>query len=141
MEPLNTDQATAFFDYDSRLIRVAYRGNLGSGAAEQVYDWIEQLIQTVGIGAIAGEIFDFTAVTSFDPGNLQTARKVSKKLNMTTDTSHLPVAMIIANFYQEEILRSPMRVLPEMERKRIVWSEQEALDFIGWWNAQHTPTE
>ena len=47
--------------------------------------------------------------------------------------------MICANFYQEEILRGPMQNVPENQRKRIVRTEDEALEFIEEWHREHTP--
>jgi hypothetical protein len=137
VERLEVEQATAYFDEGFRLIRVAYRGKLGSEVTVQVYDWIDYVVSTMGLENILGEIFDFSEVEEFLPENLQTARKTSKRMNVRLDTSQLPVALIVKTSYQEEMLRGPMQVSPEHMRKRIVKSEEEALVFIDEWLQQH----
>ncbi len=138
IDPLEIEQATAYFDEEQQLIFVTYRGDLDGEVTVQVYEWIERLLETVGIDALNGEIFDFTAVTTFQDSNLQIARKVSRRMNLSMDTSQLPVALIVKDFYQEEILRGTMRIVPEQERKRIVNSEEEALAFIEEWYRQRS---
>jgi hypothetical protein len=137
VERLEIEQATAYYDAEQRMVRIAYRGSLGSDVTVQVYDWLDKLIQEIGVEKIHGEIFDFSGVTEFQPSNLQTARKTSKRLNVKIDTSQLPVALIAKTFYQEEILRGSMQISPDHTRKRIVKSEDEAFTFIHDWNATH----
>jgi hypothetical protein len=133
IKSLELEQATATFDEQRLLIRVAYRGSLGSEVTVQVYDWIDRLVKTIGVEAVFGEIFDFREVTEFQAENLQTARKTSKRMNVRVDMSNVPVALIIKTFYHEEILRGSMQVVPDHQRKRIVKSEAEALAFIEAW--------
>lgn len=135
VESLQVEQATAYFDEERRYIRVAYRGSLGSDVTVQVYDWIDRVVKQIGVDGILGEIFDFSEVTEFQPENLQTARKTSKRMNVRLDTSSLPVALVVKTFYQEEILRGAMQIAPGHARKRIVKSEAEALAFIEEWSA------
>lgn len=137
VQPLQIDQATAYFDGEQRIAYVAYRGSLGDAVTVQVYAWLDQLFKQVDIHSIAGEIFDFSKVVEFQPSNLETARKTSKRMNLKRDVSHLPVALVVENNYQLGMLETAMRISPEHTRKRIVWSHEEAQDFIRQWNRDH----
>ncbi|PJF33434.1 MAG: hypothetical protein CUN57_02205, partial [Phototrophicales bacterium] len=86
---------------------------------------------------IDGEVFDFRGVDTFGPDNLFEARKKSRGFNLKQNVSDIPVAMICANFYQEEILRGPMQNVPENPRKMIVHNEAEALQFIRDWHNEN----
>lgn len=138
--PLETEQAAAHYDAATRIVHITYRGNLGADATRQVYDWLDTLYETVGTDTLYGQIFDFRQVTQFQDENLQTARRVSKFANIRADTSRFPVALLISEFYHQEILRSAMRVTPDNERKRMVWSEAEALEFFQQWHRLNVST-
>ena len=140
IQPLVSEQATAYYNEEQHIIWVTYSGVLGADVTVQVYDWLNRLILAIGVDQIYGQIFDFSAVTEFQESNLQTARKTSKRMNIKVDTSHIPVALVVGNFYQEEILSGPMRVEAGHIRKRIVHSEAEALAFIEAWNLEHRET-
>lgn len=137
LQGLDTEQASTYYDDARRLIWVAYRGKLGADVTVLVYDWIDTVVSSVGVENIMGEIFDFRGVQEFLPENLQTARKTSKRMNVRLDTSQIPVALVVGNAYQEEMLRGPMQVSPDHARKRIVKSEDEALQFINEWLQTH----
>jgi hypothetical protein len=49
-----------------------------------------------------------------------------------------PVAMVVRDAVQREILRGPMRNMPENKRKRIVESIDEAFAFFKEWHAENT---
>lgn len=134
IEPLQLEQASAYFDGEQRIAYVAYRGSLGDAVTVQVYEWLDTLFKQVDIQTVYGEIFDFTKVTEFQPSNLEAARKNSKRLNLKMDVSHLPVALIVDNSYQLGMLETAMRISPEHQRKRIVWSREEAMRFLEEWN-------
>jgi hypothetical protein len=134
---LEVDQASAYFDEDTRIVHITYHGVLTGDVTHQVYDWLDELFRQVDLNTIHGEIFDFRQVTEFDQSNLKAARKTSSRMNMKIDTSHLPVALIVGDFYHKEILHSAMRISPEHTRKRIVWSDEEALDFLAEWQKNH----
>jgi len=136
MQSLQVEHAQARFDEDSRLVHVTYTGEIDGNATVAVYDWLEQLYHEVDINTIRGQVFDFRQVTSFAQDNLVLARRNSSRMNMKTDVSHCPAALLISDFYHEEILRTGMRISDQNVRKRIVWSYDDALDFIN----NYTPT-
>lgn len=127
---LETQQASAVYDPETRIATVAYRGNLSANVTKEVYAWLEDLYREMGAEGFYGQIFDFREVTDFDRTNLVTARKLSTRINSIVDVTQIPVALIVGDFYHEEILRSGMRISPEHQRKHIVWTEDEALRFI-----------
>jgi hypothetical protein len=135
------ERAAIHFDPETRIVEIVYRGALDGETNARVYQWLEELYHEVGIDKIWGQIFDFRNVTEFLQDNLKTARRNSARLNMRTDVSQFPAALIVNDFYHEEILRGSMRVSTENIRKRIVWSRDEALEFIEEWHAEHAPNK
>jgi hypothetical protein len=133
IERLDREHVKAHYNSEQRVAYIAYRGILGAGASNAAYTWLEDVISSVGIDNIYGEIFDFTKVTQFQPDNLIDARKNSRKLNLRVNIHNTPVAMIVRDEVQREILRGPMRNVPENKRKRIVTSEEEAFRFFDEW--------
>lgn len=134
---LEVEQASAYYDLEKHIAYIKYRGVLGSDVTIQVYDWLDELYKEYGTEGFYGQIFDFREVKEFDESNLATARKTSNKMNMRIDTSHIPVALIVSDFYHEEILRTAMRISPEHIRKKIVWSEADAYAFLDEWVSEH----
>ncbi len=127
------DNANVVYDSASHIITVTYQGVLGGDVTTQVYQWLEDLYKEISMSEIKGQIFDFRQVVRFDDSNLTVARRASNRMNMLQDTSQFPVALIVANPEQEEVLRGPMRIPEGHQRTRIVRSQQEALAFIRDW--------
>lgn len=141
IEALEIPQASARYDAEHNVVWISYRGILDAEASTLVYQWLAEFFEAHDDQAIAGEVFDFREVDSFGPDNLFEARKKSRGFNLKQDITHLPVAMICSNFYQEEILRGPMQNVPENQRKRIVHTDAEALAFIEEWHSQRQVEE
>jgi hypothetical protein len=139
--PLKHDNASARYDNDAGIVYVTYSGYLTGEASTAVYDWLGDVIQTVGIDKMRGEVFDFREVTEFLPDNLMDARRNSRRYNFRNDVRKLPVAMIVKDFYQEEILRGPMQNVRENARKTIVRNMDEALTFINDWHTQQAESD
>ncbi|MCU0513362.1 MAG: hypothetical protein MUE40_12425 [Anaerolineae bacterium] len=135
-QPLETPGASAYYDSETRIVHITYRGYLTSEASSVVYAWLKKLVEEVGEENIYGEIFDFRPVLEFMPDNLMDARKKARGLNLRMELL-FPVAMVVKDFYQEEILRGPMQNVPENTRKRIVRSPEEARAFFEEWHARH----
>ena len=133
--PLERENATAHYDEETGIAYINYMGFLDADASVAVYEWLADLDEVVE--DLYGEVFDFRQVTEFMPDNLMEARKKSRRRNMRQDVHTLPVAMIVKDFYQEEILRGPMQNVPENQRKRIVRGMDEALYFLQKWREEH----
>jgi len=134
--PLEHEHAHAAYDPETRIATITYRGNLNADASAAAYEWLGNLTREIGTEQLYGEIFDFRQVTEFMPDNLMDARKQSRRFNLKTNVN-FPVAMIVKDFYQEEILRGPMQNVKENARKTIVKSVDEALAFMQEWHAQN----
>jgi hypothetical protein len=132
---LETPNANAKFDSEKRIAFITYSGNLTSSDSGAVYSWLHDLMQDIGTENLYGEIFDFRNVNEFMPDNLMDARKKARGLNLRIPLA-FPVAMIVKDFYQEEILRGPMQNVPENTRKAIVRSLEEALAFLDEWHTR-----
>lgn len=133
---LEIPNATATYDPETRVAKIEYRGILDGDVTIQVYDWLDEIYRDIGIDNMLGQIFDFRQVQSFEESNLATARRTSNRMNMRIDTSNIPVALLVNDFYHEEILRGSMRIPAEHVRKRIVWSEEDAWAYIKNWHAE-----
>lgn len=138
---LEIEKASATYDEDTRIVFISYRGDLDGETSTFVYNWLTKIIEAVGIENIYGEIFDFREVEQFMPDNLMDARRNSRRYNMKNNVKKLPVAMVISNHFQEEILRGPMQNVEENKRKAIVWNFDDAVNFLNSWHRDHTPTE
>jgi hypothetical protein len=134
MTSLHIEKAHAHYDAESRIVYVTYRGLLTSEDSTKVYQWLHELMVQLGSENLYGEIWDFRDVQEFLPDNLMDARKKSRGLNLRINVD-FPVAMIVKDFYQEEILRGPMQNVPENTRKAIVRSMDEAHQFLAEWHA------
>lgn len=134
-DPLHHEKAQAHYDEASRIAYITYTGLLDAEASTAVYDWLADLVDAVGVDGIYGEIFDFRKVQEFMADNLMQARRSSRRYNMRHNVRRFPVAMIISNYYQEEILRGPMQNVEENKRKTIVWNPEDALAFLHEWHA------
>jgi hypothetical protein len=132
---LETPNASAHYDDAERIAYIAYKGYLTAEHSGAVYRWLHDLIQEVGSQHIYGEIFDFREVQEFMPDNLMDARKRSRGLNLRINLQ-FPVAMVVKDFYQEEILRGPMQNVQENRRKSIVRSMDEARAFLDEWHTR-----
>jgi len=135
---VDTEQASAHLDDENSIIYIVYYGILTSEGPKIVYSWLGELFEEIDINSINGQIFDFRQVEEFAQENLKTARRTSNRMNMQIDTSHIPVALLISDPYHQEILHSSMRISPEHSRKKIVWSEEEALAFFEQWHKEHS---
>lgn len=134
---LQHNNASATFDEKTGIAYITYRGLLNAAASTAVYDWLGDLTAAVGIENVYGEVFDFRQVQEFMPDNLMEARRSSRRYNYRHNVKRLPVAMIVRDFYQEEILRGPMENPEANPRKAIVRKMDEALAFLHEWHARN----
>jgi hypothetical protein len=137
LKPLQIETSEAFYDDALRLVVVKYRGVVNSMVTAAVYGWVLELVANVPIETSRGSIYDFREATHFDNTNLRTVQRSSKKINVQVDVSNHPVALLVSNMLQEQMVRVSMKITPQEERKRIVKSEQDALAFINDWNEKH----
>ncbi|MEL6306808.1 MAG: hypothetical protein AAFN11_17300 [Chloroflexota bacterium] len=135
---LSIEKADARYDEETKIAYITYRGSLTADESTAVYQWLAELMDTVGLEGVYGEVFDFRKVTEFEPDNLMQARKKSRRYNLRNNGRKVPVAMVVASFIQEETLRGPMQNVEENKRKTIVWKMDEAVQFLHDWHAENS---
>lgn len=136
---IDTPRVSSTFDTTSRLILVTYYDTLSSEVTTEVYAWINNLIEGYGVETVRGAIFDFRLVTKFPPDNMRTVQRTSSTLNVKYDMSHIPVALLVRDFQQEQQVRLTTRITPQETRKRIVHSPDEAHAFIQEFHQSRKP--
>lgn len=139
---LETEHVSAYYNVEDQTAWVQYKGVLGSEATQKVYQWMGAMVIAFhGKLTVKQAIFDFRLVTGFNHENMGVARAESRKLNQSFDFSFLPVALIVANDEQAQIVAFTLKVSGQTERSRIVRSEDEAKDFFKQWWASHDPPD
>ena len=124
---------TAYFDPTSRLTHVIYRGSMTAKMTIDVYRWIIDFANHLAESErkkVRGSIYDFREVTGFSDYSISTVQRESKQLNFNLDVSKIPVALLVESMMQENMIRVAMKVTAQEYRKRIVFSEEEALAFF-----------
>lgn len=127
---LNTEGASVFYDIDKKTLHVTYYGAVTPNVTADVYETMGAVLEKYGVETIRGGIFDFRHISHFENANLTTVRRTSSHLNANYDMSHIAVPLIIGSIIQERMVMVSLKVTPQEERKRIVRSDKEALDFI-----------
>lgn len=130
-ECLNLQSVTGYFDKENRILRIGYHGIITPDANRVVYTWMGRFFLDLGdgIGNVNGSIYDFRDVSDFVNRYMSTASQYTKHL-MNIDGNHHPVAFIVQNLYQEEMVRLTMKINADDKRKQIFNSEAEAQAFI-----------
>jgi hypothetical protein len=141
IEEISTDSFDASYDDETRLLRVHYKGMLTPDVTVQFYRWLGEVItrRAQELMQVRGSIYDFRDLKGFASTNLTSAQRQSQQLNSKADMSHIPVALIAKDRMQAELLRVELKISPQQERKALVWSEEEALEFIARFNPVNQP--
>jgi hypothetical protein len=132
-ERLETDKASGYYDDEQGILFVTYRDVISPDTTAQVYAWIGRLLATEpdAVMRARGSIYDFSEVMGIDSRNLTSAQRQSQQLNTKVDMSSHPVALVVTDPLQEQLLRVTMKISPQQERKRIVRTMEEAHAFIN----------
>lgn len=133
---LDEERVSAHFDAEKGISFITYRGVLDATTTRQMYAWVGDLLNVIGPDATRGVVIDFREVKRFTRDNLYTTRRQSSDINESTDNSGHPVALIVANYYQDQMVRVSMMATPGERRKRVVNTRDEALSFINNWQAK-----
>ncbi len=131
-EELHTDNVDGFFDEETRILRVKYRGMVTAQVTREVYAWIGRLIVAAhgNVQLALGSIYDFREVTQFDSLTLSTTQRGSQTVNRDAELRYHPVALIVKTPFQREYVRLTMKVSPQEDRKKIVETPEDAEAFI-----------
>lgn len=131
-EELHTDATHGFFDEETRILRIKYRGMVTAQVTRDVYAWIGRLIVASGgnIHLALGSIYDFRDVAQFDSLTLSTTQRGSQTVNREAELRYHPVALVVSTPFQREYVRLTMKVSPQEDRKKIVETMEDAEVFI-----------
>jgi hypothetical protein len=138
---MESPEVTAYWEDIQNIFYVIYRGVLTRAVTTQVYQWMMETSQALKGQEVQGGIYDFRQVSDAESGNLAAVHRESRNFNVKVDTSHTPIALIVENLHQEQIVRISMQVTPGQKRKRIVKSMDEALKFIQEYHAKPSKTD
>lgn len=127
---LDSKNVTAHFDVTTNILHVTYYGVLDGDSAVDLHTWIEQMRETIGSHPIAGVIFDLRKVVRFKRDNLYTTAEQSQQLRQQTDNRHCPIAMIVATYYQEQMVQVMMLTATDANMRQVVYSEEDALYYV-----------
>lgn len=128
----------AYYEEEFRLMRVKYEGEMPPDTPALFFQWLYAFDAAIGIEQVRGAIFDFRLVQTFHTYNLGASVREAKSANRKIEMGHLPIAYIVTTLYQEEMARVYINLTPQPERRVIVRSEYEALQFIEDWNSKHS---
>jgi hypothetical protein len=132
-----SEHLLADYDPDSRIARIIYKAVITPESTAQAYQWAMEEGPKIGMDNIYGLIYDFRTVTEFHKENFQAVKRQSSEAKRMVDMSRLPVALIVANLYQEQMLRVSTKLTGAEERAQIVYSEEEAQKHLRHWHEQH----
>lgn len=133
---LEKDGFTAHLDEKTKIPHVTYPKHLTPEITVAMYKWFGEIIDALGLDVLQGCVFDFTHVEKFHPNNLRAARAESRKINVKTDLSNFPVAFLVQDMRQEQMLRVSMKLTQNPARLRILYSLESARAFILDWHKQ-----
>lgn len=126
---------TAYFDESNQLAYMRFCGKLSADTAVRLYQWIEALVETIGVANIRGAVVDPRAVSLFQGHILNSLTKESRRVNSKHNLMHVPTVYIVKGLVQENIGRSAMNTRPS--HRRVVRSDEQALQFINEWHDKH----
>lgn len=133
---LSSKTVNAYFDTQTGVLFVSYYGVLDASTSGNLYDWIEQMRDVVDSHGVRGLVFDLRKVVRFKRDNLYTTAEQSERLSEQLDHRVYPIALVVGNYYQEQMAKVTILVAHDAERREIVRSMEEALGYIGSWYAR-----
>lgn len=139
------EQDNLFCHYDDlkKLIFVTYRKSLTPKLTAQAYEWVRSLAPAQD--EIRGAIFDFRDVRHFESSNFSTSQRESTELTRQFNLDAYAVALIVSNTYQERLVATTIKITPQQERKKIVYSYEDAFKFVRDYDAklgrEHQPSQ
>lgn len=117
------------YDHIKQLPIIIFRDVLKAELIAETHTWLNSILDIVkNENEIQGLIYDLQAVKRFSSTNLEFMPQANK---YGIDLSEIPVALIVANVYQEHQMRDTSA---QEERKWLVNSYHEAFDFIQTFN-------
>lgn len=128
---LSTDTASLWVNSEAQFTYILYYGIVTAQTTIDVYSRMFGNMDSISIESVKAGIFDFRHVSGFDNSNTRTVQQKSGTINRSYDMSRVAVPLIVGNFHQQQMVHVAMKVSPQEERKKIVFSEDEAYTFIN----------
>lgn len=132
--PIHVDNEhfSVHYDFEERLVRVRYKGQLTPATSAHFYQWLMDAIQANPqlLTEARGSIYDFRDVTELANTNMSSSQRQSRQVNDQVDLHNHPVALIAKDSVQRALLTATMRISPQQDRKRVVGNEAEAIAYI-----------
>lgn len=135
---LEQDNLFAHFDEVKRMAFIVYQNALTPQVTTVAYEWLNHLVETTT--DIRACFFDFQQVRRFESSNITSAQRRSENLNREHDISKIPVALVVDNAYQEQMVKTTLKMSPQQDRKRIVRSYAEGFQFVQAFHDEHQHT-
>jgi hypothetical protein len=135
---LETENISAWYDREKKILYVAYRGVMTSDVTMTYYGWLFDwgTYDPSIVKNTLGSVYDFRGVRQFASSNISTATQQSIQANRRLDLDHIPVALITETPLQTQWVRTTMKIMPAQHRKRIVNSMDEAYTFFEEFHSQ-----
>ncbi len=134
---LDNKNISAYFDIERNLLFVTYYGVLDASASGNLNEWVDQMREVIGVRPVRGMIFDLRKVVRFKRENLFTSAEQTLQLQEHLDNQKYPIALVVTNYYQEQMAKITMLITPDASRRHIVYSMEEATSYIQSWYARH----
>lgn len=135
---LDIDTVHAYRDPQTNISYIIYKGAVDARTTTAVYEWVKELLTVIDNDETRGVLMDFRQVLKFMPDHISTVRRESKDLNREQKLVH-PVAMIVTNLYQEQMVKVSVRISDRPQHVQFFYSLEEGLAFFDEWNSQHRP--
>ena len=134
--PLDNENVHAIYDNETKLLLVTYKGILSPQVTNEFYTWVFGIMKEnpTLIMEARGSIFDFRDVKDFVNSNLSTVRKQSQTVNQNVEARNHPVALLVKTTLQERMVAVTLKLTPQNDRKKIVFSMDEAKEYITAWH-------
>lgn len=120
----------------TNILTCRYGEMLCAETTAYVYNASQRLVWDHGVENLKGIIFDFTQVQHATENNRPTVKTFSDRINSRMDFSNVPVALIVSNLFQRDIVSQTLKNSSGQHRKRIVGSYEEAHQIIEDWHNQ-----
>lgn len=133
---LDSETVHAYRDAETDISYITYKGAVDGRTTQAVYEWVKDLLTYIDNTKTRGVVMDFRQVTKFMPDHLSTVRRESRDLNKAETLVH-PVAMVVQNLYQEQMVKVSVRMSERPDHVQFVNSIEEGLAFFADWNARH----
>lgn len=132
---LETDEMFAHYDGVKQILFIQYYRAASAEVTHQAYQWIRDI--STKLTDIRGCVYDFRKVRHFRPDNQSAVTKESEAINEELDFSSVPVAIVVDNMYQEQMVKKTLSNTPQTERKTIVYTFPEAFQFFRDFHDKH----